>query len=211
MVNDMEDIVFIGFGGHAKSIADSINYAGKYNIVGYTDVKDRHCKYRYLGTDDALCKVFNSGVRKAVIGIGFLGNSLQRDQLVSLAKAIGFEFPYIIDPSATVANDAIIGDGCYIGKRAVVNADSHIGDFCIINTGAIIEHENRIGMYSHIAVGAILCGEITVGDHSFIGAGATIIQGRRIGNNCIIGANSTILADVDDSLKVYGIVRRDRP
>ncbi len=204
----MDDIVIIGFGGHAKSIADSIEEAGIYKIVGYTDDKDCHCRYTYLGTDDALESLYKKGFRKAVIGLGFLGNSNVREIIVESAKKIGYEFPAIIDKTAVIASDVSIGEGSFIGKSAIVNAASEIGDYCIINTGAIIEHENVIGDYSHIAVGAILCGEVSVGCHTMIGAGTTVIQCRKIGNNCIIGANSTVLSDVGNNLTVYGVVKR---
>ncbi len=200
------DVVILGFGGHAKSIVDSIMQEGKYNIVGYTDNNDCHCAFSYLGTDERLATVYHNGVHKAVLGVGFLGNSLIRDRIVDIAKKIGFEFPIVVDPSAIIAKDVAIGEGCFIGKKAVINAGSIIGDFCIINTGSIIEHENRIGDYSHVSVGAILCGNVTIGNHSFIGAGTTVVQGQNIGSNCIIGANSTVISNIEDNVKIYGVI-----
>lgn len=46
----MKDIILIGFGGHAKSVIDSIEGLGEYNIVGYTDVNELSdcCNYKYL-------------------------------------------------------------------------------------------------------------------------------------------------------------------
>ena len=60
----MEDIVIVGFGGHAKSIADCIERMGKYRIVGYTDFDELlHVKTIYMGEvliiaiRDAICVV----------------------------------------------------------------------------------------------------------------------------------------------------------
>ena len=44
----MEDIVLIGGGGHALSVADAIINGKQYEIVGYTDVSDAHIPFRYL-------------------------------------------------------------------------------------------------------------------------------------------------------------------
>ena len=206
MENNKERIVILGFGGHAKSLADSILKDGKYHIAGYTDTHDCKSRFKYLGTDDQLIDIYKQGIDKAVLGVGFMGHSGVRDKLVNIAKSIGFEFPVIIDPSAMVANDAVVGEGTFVGKGVVINAESRIGNFCIVNTGAIVEHENIIGDYSHVAVGAILCGNVSVGHHSLIGAGTTVIQGKMIGDNCIVGANSTVLANVEDNVKCYGIV-----
>ena len=210
MENNKERIVILGFGGHAKSLADSILKDGKYHIAGYTDTHDCKSRFKYLGTDDQLIDIYKQGIDKAVLGVGFIGHSGVRDKLVNIAKSIGFEFPVIIDPSAMVANDAVVGEGTFVGKGVVINAESRIGNFCIVNTGAIVEHENIIGDYSHVAVGAILCGNVSVGHHSLIGAGTTVIQGKMIGDNCIVGANSTVLANVEDNVKCYGIVNNRR-
>ena len=210
MENNKERIVILGFGGHAKSLADSILKDGKYHIAGYTDTHDCKSRFKYLGTDDQLIDIYKQGIDKAVLGVGFMGHSGVRDKLVNIAKSIGFEFPVIIDPSAMVANDAVVGEGTFVGKGVVINAESRIGNFCIVNTGAIVEHENIIGDYSHVAVGAILCGNVSVGHHSLIGAGTTVIQGKMIGDNCIVGANSTVLANVEDNVKCYGIVNNRR-
>ncbi len=205
-MENKEKIVILGFGGHAKSVADSIVKDGSYHIIGYTDTHECKSEFKYLGTDNELISIYKQGTHKAVLGVGYMGKSMIRDKLVNMAHEIGFEFPVIIDPSAIISEDAVIGEGTFVGKRVVINAESRIGDFCIINTGAIIEHENTIEEYSHVAVGAILCGNITVGHHSLIGAGVTIIQGKTVGNNCIIGANSTVISDVEDNMKCYGIV-----
>lgn len=203
----MDDTVIIGFGGHARSVADSIKRVGKYNIIGYTDITASNCQYKYLGSDTVLKNLYESGVRKAVLGVGYLGNSYKRDLLVKLAKDIGFEFPIIRDPSAIISDGVQIGEGVFIGKNVVINSDSNIGSYCIINTGTIVEHENVIGDFSHISVGVVLCGKVEIGHHTMIGANTTVIQGKRVGNNCIVGANSTVLKSVEDNMKVYGIVK----
>lgn len=204
----MMDIVILGMGGHAKSVADSIVAGGKYNIVGYTDVEERNCKYSYLGTDDALIDCFERGIHNAVLGVGFLGESSIRDNVVNKAKAIGFEFPIIIDPSATVALEVTVGEGTFIGKNAVINSGCKVGKCCIINTGAIIEHECIVDDFSHISVGAILCGEVYVGHHVMVGAGTTVIQCKNIGNNSVIGAGAVVNYNLSDNCTAVGVPAR---
>ena len=81
----MEDIIIVGFGGHAKSIADSIERMGKYHILGYTDTEERTSKYNYLGTDDSLEELFRIGVRYAAVGVGYLGKA------DGLYRIVGFD------------------------------------------------------------------------------------------------------------------------
>lgn len=206
----MKDIVLIGFGGHAKSVIDSIESSTEYRITGYTDAvkKEEYRGCRYLGTDKDLLKLYETGIRYAFVTIGFMGKSDLRKRLYEQLKRIGYEVPYIIDSSAVVCRDAIVEEGVYIGKRAVVNSGAYIGKMSIINTGSIVEHENVIGAFSHVAVGVNLCGNVEVGEHCFIGAGSTIIQGCKIGSNAIVGAGSIVLADVEEGQKAIGVIKR---
>ena len=188
----MEDIVIVGYGGHAKSVADCAERMHKFNIVGYTDIEKQPSRYKYIGTDDVLDSIYRSGVKKAIIGIGYLGKGDVRRRLYNQLKDIGFELPIIVDPSAIVSETATIGEGTFIGKGAIINTESVIGKSVIINTKALIEHECCIGDFSHVAVGATICGQVRVGNDSFIGANSTIIQCMEVGDNQIVPAGTTL-------------------
>lgn len=188
----MEDIILVGFGGHGKSVADTIERGNQYKIYGYTDIKDHNNQYHYLGTDEVLPAMFAKGINNACICIGYLGKGNLREEISYCLKNIGFDLPVIIDPTAIVSKTASLGEGSFIGKRAVVNADASVGKYCIINTGAIIEHECKVGDFSHVAVGAVLCGQVTVGEAVLIGANATVIQCRVIESRRIIPAGMVV-------------------
>ena len=207
----MKDIILIGYGGHAKSVADSIKGKNEYRIAGYTDVKKNDdVDLEYLGNDDVLSTYFEKGITDAVMGIGFMGGTSKvRESLYEKARNIGYNFPPIIDTSAVVAQDVQIGEGTYVGKRVVINADTRVGKCCIINTGAIIEHENVIGDFSHVAVGATLCGNVQVEKNCMVGANATVIQGIKVGEGSIIGAGSVVLKPVETGTTVVGVPARE--
>ena len=205
----MEELVLVGFGGHAKSIVDSIETAGIYHIAGYTDPENR-CEYhgyKCLGTDDDLAWLFKHGIQNAVVSVGYLGKGNLRNHLYEKLKQIGYQLPVIIDPSAVVGKDVKIGEGTYIGKRVVLNAGVQIGKMSIINTGAIVEHESKVGEFTHIAVGSVLCGNVSVGRKCLIGAGAVVIQEIEIADESVVGAGSIVLGDVKRAETVYGIVK----
>lgn len=202
----MEDIILLGLGGHAHSVVDSIEKSGKYDIVGFLDIEEMQGKrfrdYQVLGTDDAMQKYFNSGIKNAFVTIGFMGQGSIRNCLYAQLKNIGYILPNIIDSTAVVSENAELEDGIFIGKCAVVNADARIGKMCIVNTGAIVEHDCVVGEFSHVAVGSVLCGGVSVGEQTLIGANATVIQEKKIGNRCIIGAGTTIRKDVGENSMV---------
>lgn len=205
-------LVLIGGGGHCKSVIDVVKRDGMFEKIVITDPRNAVDKsvlgIEIVGADDCLEELRDDGFEYAFITVGSTGFNPLREMLANKASSLGFTFPVIIDPSATVSDFAVIGTGTYIGKNVVVNADSKIGEHCIINTGAIIEHECRVDDFSHVSVGTILCGKVEIGRNSFIGAGSTVIQRLHIGDNVIIGANSTVLKSVEDNMKYYGIVSK---
>ncbi len=205
MASDMEKIVILGYGGHAKSVIDSIIAGHTYDVAGYTDLENKRSDIvPYLGTDSCLKQIFLEGVHNAAFGMGFMGKPFTRKKLYEWVKEIGFNLPVILDPSAIVSVDTQIGEGTFVGKRAVVNAGTRIGKMCIINTGAVVEHENTIGDNTHIAVGAVLCGNVRVGENCLIGANSTILQELTIGSNSIIGGGSIVLGNVENNVTRYG-------
>ena len=202
----MKKIVLIGGGGHAKSVVDTLDAAGEYEIAGFVDRQARTYGYRgyeVIGSDEDLGRLYDAGIHYAFLAIGFLGKSRVRDQCIQKLRDIGFQIPVVIDPSAVVARDARIEEGVFIGKRAVVNAAAFVGKHAILNTGAIVEHDCVVGAYSHVAVSSVLCGNVTLGSHCLIGAGSIILQGVQIGEDVRVGAGSTIRTGLADGVLAY--------
>lgn len=188
----MENILLVGYGGHAKSIADCIERQGIYKIAGYTDVAQRNSDYAYLGSDEKLQEYYDRGVKKAVIGIGYLGKGDIRERIYDKLKQIGYELPIICDPTAIISSSAYIGEGTFIGKNAVINTEACVGNACIINTKALVEHECIVKEFSHIAVAAVLCGQVQIGKAVFVGANATVIQCINIPDRSIVPAGAVV-------------------
>lgn len=203
----MEKIIVLGMGGHAESLVDILEKQQKYEIAGFVVNEDAdkaiNRKYPVIGSDSELEKIYQSGIRNAAIGIGYMGKSNLREILWKKLKQIGFCLPVICDPSAVLASNAQISEGCFVGKGSILNSNASIGKMCIINTGAIIEHDCCVDDFSHISVRSVLCGNVKVGRASFIGANATVIQGKSIGDNSIIGAGTVIRKDVEDNCMAW--------
>ena len=204
----IEKVVMVGFGGHGRSIADAVEAAGKYLIVGYTDLQENapNNGHKYLGTDDKLEEIFASGVTKAIIGLGQIKSSDNRRRLYEKLKKIGFELPVIIDKTAIISDTAYIGEGSFVGKGAIINCNASVGKMCIINSGVLCEHDVSVGDFSHVAVRATVCGAASVGMGCLIGANSTLIQGVSVGNQTVIGAGSLVRHDVPSGQIKYGII-----
>lgn len=204
----MEKIILIGCGGHAKSIVDVIENSKKYEIVGFVNDFDfEYRDYHVVGNDDDLQLIYDGGIKKAFICIGYIGEGKIRQSLYNYVKKIGFTIPNIIDNTAIVASDVRINEGVFIGKRAIINSNSEIKKMAIINSGAIVEHDSLIYDFTHVAVGAVICGNVTVYENCLVGANSTIIQGITISRNVKIGAGSIVLSSVSSDRTVVGVFK----
>jgi len=193
----MKKIVILGGGGHAKVVASILKKLIAFEIVGYADKEDRGSLLGipYLGSDEALVELKERcGQCAAVLGVGYLGNSNLREQLVESFNTL-FLMPAVVSPQAVINEDVVVGDGTVVMDGVIVNSGTRIGKYVIINTRASIDHDCEVGDFVHIAPGAIVCGGVKVGAHSLVGAGAIVVQYKTIGERCMIGAGAVVVKD----------------
>jgi len=204
----VKKIILVGGGGHCKVVIDALLQQDKYDIVGIIDLQERVGNkisgIPIIGADSELENYYKKGIRFSLITTGSIGNPNLRIKLFNLAKKIGFEFPNVVHPNATVSKSAEIGKGNYIAPGVIINSGSIVGNNCIINTGALIDHDCRIGDFVHIAPGVVVSGGVDIGKYSHIGTGSSIIQNLKIGKNTIIGAGSVVVKDIGDNIVAYG-------
>jgi len=204
----MNKMILIGGGGHCKSIIDSVDRT-EFEIIGVLDKKENVGKnildVKVIG-DDTLAETLirEEHVTYAFISVGSIGDVSIRKKLYEYIVGLGYHIPNIIDPSAIVSKNVLLGEGTYIGKGAIVNAYSVIGNMCIINTGVVVEHDCNIQDYVHLAPASALCGGVTVGEKTHIGANSVILQNIKIGTQVMIGAGSVVTHDVTDHVTGFG-------
>lgn len=201
-------ILLIGGGGHCKSILDCVLGMGAYRDIGIIDRRDTGRKailgIPVIGTDDDLQSLHRAGWTDAFVSLGSIGNPYRRKFLYDQLREIGFIIPCIVDETAAVSDNAQLGPGVFVGKKAVVNAGTYIGTCVIINSGAIVEHDCRVGAFSHISPGAVLCGRVSVGCGTHVGANTVVRQNIVIGSNALIGIGSVVTKDIPDDSLAYG-------
>ncbi len=189
----MERILVYGQGGHSKVIQMMIC--------------NQRNKQVSLIADDDVSKVNEEAAARVILGKQLAD---YQQNLYSIVIAIGtnsirkkvaeqyknWSFTSVIDETALIADDAVIGIGTVVMPRSVIHPAVRIGKHCIINTGAIVEHGCKIGDYSHISPGAVLTGNVQIGELVHVGANATVLPGIVIGDNAIIGAGAVVTKNV---------------
>lgn len=207
----MDNIIVLGGGGHAKVVISIIKKLKNMSIYGYISQEDngRILGVEYRGGDDILKRIYEQDdVKNAVIAIGNLGNSDIRINLEKVLSDIGYQFPAIISPNASINEDVNVGSGTVIMDGVVINAGTRIGRFAIINTRASIDHDCSVGDFVHIAPGVTISGGVNVGKSTFIGAGSTIIHYKSIAGDSVIGAGTVVTEDCKVPGKYVGVPAR---
>lgn len=201
-------ILLVGGGGHCHSVLDCLMALHNYDEIGIVERTLEGCGplmgIPVIGTDDDLLRLLSEGWTDAFITLGSVGNTKGRRRLFSTLKEIGFNLPNIIDASAVVASDVTMGEGTFVGKKAVINAGTKVGACVIINTGTIVEHDCKIGDFVNVSPGTTLCGQVTVCADSHIGAGSVVRQLINIGKNTLVGIGSVVVDDIPNGVKAYG-------
>lgn len=201
----MDKIVVIGGGGHTKVVISILKKINTYEIVGYTDVKNRGeiLGVKYIGNDSILKNLYKNGIKNAVLGLGFIKSNKKRKNVLEEISNIDFHYPAIISNNAVINEKVTTGMGTVIMDGVVINSGTKIGNFCIINTRASIDHDCIIKNHTHIAPGVTLAGGVEIGNNVLIGTGANIIQYKKVVDNTIIGAGSTVVNDINET-GLYG-------
>ena len=123
-----------------------------------------------------------------------------------MVNKIGSNKPaIIIDPSATVSDNAEIGEGTIIFPNVIVSVDTKIANHCSLIYGSIIGHDSEIGEFSTIYPSVNVSGNVKIGKVTEVGTGTKIIQQKNIGNNCIIGAGSVVIDNIANSSVAVGV------
>ena len=183
----------------------------RYAVWGFLDdiTPDRQgesfCGATVLGNASQLQKIYESGVRKAIVAFG---DNTRRLAVGELLEERGFELITAIHPSAVVALDALIGSGSMIAAGAVVGPGAVIGRCVILNTAATVDHECTVADGAHIGPGAHIAGLVQVERGAWIGIGVTIIDRKQIGAWSIVGAGAVVIENVPDRVLVAGVPAR---
>jgi UDP-perosamine 4-acetyltransferase len=201
-------LIFIGAGGHAKVLLDTLNLLG-IAVSGICDplqpASGGLSRLRWYADDNAVLH-FNPSATRVVNAIGSTRDTSKRSFIYRKFKNSGFHFISVIHPTSSVSHlDTEIGGGLQALAGSVINASVTIGENVLVNTHAVIEHDCTIGSHTHVASGAIICGGCLLGENVHVGAGAVIKQGITIGSGSVIAAGAVVIEDVKPNSLLAGV------
>ncbi|HEX7636378.1 MAG TPA: NeuD/PglB/VioB family sugar acetyltransferase [Noviherbaspirillum sp.] len=207
-MNEYKGLLILGFGGHARSVADVALAAGFRSLL----FVDEHAREDEHFVGHRVQPELPHQLPEGWACFPAAGDNHRRQMQVASILSAGWPLATVISPSATIGAGAIVSPGSFVGHHAHVGPMARIGLAGIVNTGAIVEHECIIGDYVHVSVHATTAGRSRLGDYVFLGAGATVIDGVTVTSNVAVGAGGVVITSIDSSGTYVGVpVRRIKP
>ena len=199
-------VVVVGAGGHAVSVAESVLAAG-YELVAFTSID---LSTPVLLGRPVLPEVPEDHVDSGGLVVVAVGDNASRERVWGVVSArVPFgQLPSLVHPSASVSALASVGPGTVILQGSVVGSAARVGAACLLNSGSILEHEGTMADFSSLAPGAVTGGRVTIGRGSAIGIGAVVRHGVSIGRDTVIGSASYVHEDVPPGVVAYGTPAR---
>lgn len=130
-------------------------------------------------------------------------NQVRRDRYES-AIAWGYSLASYISSRATILNDGVIGDNCFILENNTIQPFVKIGSNVTLWSGNHIGHHSTIANHTFLASHIVVSGGVEIGEQCFIGVNATLRDHIKVGNKCVIGAGVLLLASAEDETLYIG-------
>ena len=191
-------LIIIGAGGFAKEVAWTVArmnaQAPCYKLVGLCDdaaelQQGTWCGVPLLGTmEKAVKRLTAEGIQPWFHCA--IGDNVRRKAAVARALQAGWKPASVIDPSALIAPQVVLGEGVYIGIGCVVSADVKIGAYALLNFQVTVGHDAILGAYIQVCPGVRISGWCEIGEGALLGSNAVIVQKRNMGAWSVLGAGT---------------------
>jgi sugar O-acyltransferase (sialic acid O-acetyltransferase NeuD family) len=196
----VKNLIVIGAGGHAGSVADAARSAG-FTIVGFFDGSAG----RTAGEREALDSLDGVDLEATGFALGIGANYSREDSYATIKNSYpGARFPVIVHSSAWVSPSANLAEGAVVMSMASIGPGCSVGLGSLVNTGSSIDHDSKIGSFASLGPGARTGGNVTIGERTVVGLNAGILQGISVGSDTVIGAHSLVNKAMLDSVVAYG-------
>ncbi|MCK2156169.1 acetyltransferase [Exiguobacterium sp. 17-1] len=199
----MKNLILIGDSGHAKVIEHVAIRAG-WKVIAKLDDKYSEKTFDVKGQIKGPTKIISDLIDDDTYILIAIGANRVRKFIFEKLNLPLENYATVIDPSAIISEDIVVGYGTCIMPNSVVNPASKIGNHVILNTRCVVEHDNVIEDYVHISPGSTLTGNVKVEEGCHIGAGATLIPSISVGSWTVVGAGSTVIRNVENDVTVVG-------
>lgn len=202
----MAKVIIFGKGDNAQLAYYYLSKDTEHEVVAFTVDGDFITENSFC--DLPLCNFTNieslySPIKyKMFIAIGYTQINQLRARKYFEAKQKGYELISYISPRATIYDNVLVGENCFILEDNTIQPFVTIGNNVVLWSGNHIGHHSTVGDHCYITSQVVISGRTNIGAYTFIGVNSTIRDHIHIGEYCVIGAGSIIMKDTNEN-EVY--------
>ena len=202
MTQATRQLVIVGHGGHAKSVADAAESAG-FAVVGFLGLSEhQQPDYGPLALQSLDDIDLESTEIALGIGANFIRARVAAEVVNSHPRA---RFVSVIHVTAWVSPLAEVSPGSVVLAHAAVGPGAKLGFGAVLNTGSSLDHDSTLQNFASLGPGARTGGDVSIGERSAIGLQSGVLQGRSVGSDSVVGAHSLVTRNIPDLTVAWGI------
>jgi len=207
----MYNLLILGAGGFGRDIyflaKEALGYNTEYSIKGFLD-DNLESLNGYEGMPPIIGTISDYEPQKDDLFVCALGDVATKKRCVETVLRKGGKFTTLIHPTASIAPDSKIGNGCVIMHRATIGSDAVIGDFALVLVASIVAHDCRVGNFSRLDCFTVMVGGTIIKEEVTVHTSAVINHHVIVGKKAQVGACSLVIRNVKDGITVFGIPAR---
>ena len=200
----MKNIIIIGTGAVASELTMYLRDIPDVQLKGYLEyeynIEKYYNSYHYqkpiLGDIDSYQPCEDDYF---VIGVSHVGF---RQKVMATMNAKEAKWYTLIHPTALIAEDAQIGEGCCIAPFCIIGPNATIGDFNQMTSYTVISHDCILGT-NNVFSTVIVCGRVHIGNNNTFYIRSTVQPELSIGNNNTIAAGMIVDTNLQDDSTVF--------
>ena len=133
-----------------------------------------------------------------------MGDVATKKRCVEGILSKGGRFVTLIHPTASIAPDSKIGEGCIVMHRATIGSDAIIGDFSLVQVASIVAHDCRVGAFSRLDCFTVMVGGTVLKEEVTVHTSSVINHQVVVGKQAQVGACSLVIRNVKEGSTVFG-------
>ena len=196
-----KNLVIFGAGDIAQLAHFYFSKDSEYSVVAFTVDAAYLNDNEFCGLPvvpfEEIATVYPPNQFELFVAVSYTKLNLIRKEKYLAAKALGYNIASYISSKATVLNDGLIGENCFVLEDNTVQPFASIGNNVTLWSGNHIGHHSVIKDHTFIASHVVISGGVEIGEQCFIGVNATFRDHIKIGEKCVIGAGAILLADAE--------------
>ena len=205
----MSDLFVIGAGGFAAEAIDYIREDTKHNIKVVTDEPSEirsDLKDLLVGPLSVLKE------RKVKLGFIGIGDPTDKKRVFNLIKNNVESYFTFVHKTSVVSSNSNIGQGSFLYPYTIIANNAFVGDHCFINGFSAVGHDSKLSNFSTLSAHVDITGNVLIDEACFFGTGSRTIPGIKISEGTRVGAGvSVIRSTTKDQIILPNVAKSIKP